>query len=194
MNSKIRKVDRLRQAQQTLDEEMLVSSRNCVLLLHEIDTLLLQIDHILNVSQPPLTGKIRIEWPVRYEGKFRPVPVVWTRLKGSEVGFRYSILPTANLPRRAKRAGPFAQNKEWISGLLVQVQWLLEMRSRVLKANRDYQLRIANMAEGNSHNFGTIRKMVTEVFQTLDLDPMEWVEQAREDTRLADGDDLLADE
>lgn len=194
MNVKIGKVERLRQAQQQLDEEMLASSRNCVFLLHEIDTLLLQIDHILNVSQPPLTGKIRIEWPARNDGKFKPRPVVWRRLKGSEVGFRYSILPIANLPRRAKQAGPFEKNKEWINGLLVQVQWLLEIRARVLKANREYQLGIANLAKGNSKNFGTIRKMVAEVFQTLELDPSTWVERAHEETLLAEGDDLLTDE
>lgn len=194
MNVKIHKVERMRQAQQQLDEEMLASSRNCVLLMHEIDTLLLQIDHILNVSQPPLTGKIRIEWPARNDGKIKPRPVVWRRLKGSEVGFRYSILPIANLPRRAKRAGPFEKNKDWISGLLVQVQWLLEIRARVLKANRDYQLRVANLAKGNSKNFAEIRTLAAEVFQTLDLDPNIWVQQARVDTLLAEGDDLLADE
>jgi hypothetical protein len=194
MNPKLDKAGRFRLAQKCLDEELLMSSKRTVLLLHQIDTMLLQIDHILNVSQPPLSGKIRIEWPLRHNAKYRPVPVVWTRLKGDEVRFRYKMVPTENLPRRAKQAGPFARHAKWVRALLLQVQWLLDMRTRVLLAHRNYQLTISKLDDGNQHNFGQIRTLISEVFETLELDPSTWVEHSGDESGLAESEDLLADE
>lgn len=81
------------------------------------------------------------------------------------------MVPTENLPRRAKQAGPFARHAKWVRALLVQVQWLLNMRTRVLLAHRNYQLTISKLGDGNEHNFGQIRTLITEVFETLELDP-----------------------
>ncbi|MEC4723460.1 hypothetical protein RY831_30420 [Noviherbaspirillum sp. CPCC 100848] len=194
MNPKLDKAERFGLAQQCLEEDLLLSSKKTVLLLHQIDTMLLQIDHILNVSQPPLTGKIRIEWPMRNSTRYTPVPVVWTRLKGNEVRFRYKMVPTANLPRRAKHAGPFAKHAKWVRALLMQVQWLLDMRNRALIAHRDYQLTISKLAEGNEHNFGQIRTLITEVFGTLELDPATWHVHSSGDPRGPESEDQLVDE
>lgn len=178
MNTKIGKNQRFVQVQEALDENLFSALQNTVDLLQRIDTLLLQVDYILNIAQPPLTGKIRIEWPKDKRGRIRPVPAVWTRLRGTEVRFRYKELPLANLPRRARKTGAFNENAEWMRGLLIQVQWLLKLRGRAIDAINNYRLAIENLSQANESSFGEIEWLVSDVFQTYGLDPATWVSKA----------------
>lgn len=195
MNTKIGKNQRFVQVQEARDEILFSALQKTVDLLQRIDTLLLQMDYILNIAQPPLTGKIRIEWPVDKRGRMRPVPVVWTRLKGTEVKFRYKELPLSNLPRRARKTGAFNENAEWMRGLLIQVQWLLNLRSRSVEAINKYTLAIENLGQANESSFGEIEWLVSDVFKTYGLDPTAWVSKANKLSALLEpSDEMLADE
>lgn len=186
MNTKISKNQRFVQVQEALDEHLFSALQNTVDLLQRIDTLLLQMDYILNIAQPPLTGKIRIEWPKDKRGRMRPVPVVWTRLRGTEVRFRYEKLPVTNLTRRARRTGAFNENAEWMKGLLAQVQWLLKLRGRAVDAVNNCKLTIDNLSQANESSFGEIEWLVSDVFQTYGLDPTTWVSKANKQEALSE--------
>jgi hypothetical protein len=195
MNKKIGKNQLYVEVQRALDETLFSALQNTADLLQRIDTLLLQMDYILNIAQPPLSGKIRIEWAKDKRGRVRPMPVVWTRLKGPEVRYRYKELPLANLPRRARKTGAFNENADWMRGLLIQVQWLLNIRGRAIESINKFKLTTENLGQANESSFGEIEWLVGDVFKTYGLDPTTWVSKGRKLSEQSEpAEEMQADE
>jgi uncharacterized protein YcfL len=61
-----------------LPDKMAETTRALASHILQIDTQLQKVDALMNDLQPPITGKMRIEW-YESQGKIYPTPVLWKR-------------------------------------------------------------------------------------------------------------------
>ena len=94
----------------------------------EIDRALTALDELLNLLQPPRTGKVRIEWWER-GGRPVPQPVIWSHTKA---GWRAVRVRPAGLSRRVRSARDFNDNYRQVKAICQNVTKLLKMREQAL--------------------------------------------------------------
>jgi len=97
-----------------------------------IDSMLHDIDHLLNDFQPALTGKVRILWVFR-DGFIRPRPAVYRRSK-ADGGWKYDQVGGKALANRTKTSRAFHRNRDVVRELLAAVSTLMEMRQVLLES------------------------------------------------------------
>lgn len=104
----------------------------------EIDGLLYDIDYQLNDLQPPLNGKIRINFtPI--DGLIRPVPAIYRRSKADNQ-WKWDKVGRSRLSLRAKRAREFHDTAELVSELLSHASALMQMRSDLIQSVTNLRL------------------------------------------------------
>jgi len=94
----------------------------------EIDRALTALDDLLNLLQPPRSGKIRIEWWER-AGRPVPQPVIWSH---SKAGWRAVRVRAAGLSRHVRSARDFNDNYRQVKAICQNVATLLKMREQAL--------------------------------------------------------------
>jgi hypothetical protein len=113
----------------------------------EIDKALTALDDMLNLLQPPRTGKIRIEWWER-AGRRVPTPVIWSH---SKAGWRGVRVPGVGLSRRVKSARDFNDNYKQVKAICQNVTTLLKMREQALAPIAMFQRTTAGTLNTNVH-------------------------------------------
>lgn len=113
----------------------------------QIDNALMALDELLNLLQPPHTGKIRIEWWER-NGRRVPTPVVWSH---SKAGWRAVRVPGTGLSRRVRSARAFNDNFKQVKAICRNVTTLLKMREQALAPIAMFQRTTAGTLNTNVH-------------------------------------------
>lgn len=113
----------------------------------EIDRALDGLDDLLNLLQPPRSGKIRIEWWER-AGRQVPTPVIWSH---SKAGWRAVRVPGTGLSRRVKSARDFNDNYRQVKAICQNVTKLLKMREQALAPIAMFQRTTAGTLNSNTH-------------------------------------------
>jgi hypothetical protein len=113
----------------------------------EIDKALTALDELLNLLQPPRTGKIRIEWRER-KGRRVPTPAIWSY---SKAGWRAARVPGTGLSRRVKSARDFNDNYKQVKAICQNVTMLLKMREQALAPIAMFQRATAGTLNTNVH-------------------------------------------
>lgn len=133
-----------------------------------IDEMLLDLDQLLNILQPPRNGKIRIEWHWP-SGLKKPRAVVYER-KGAQKRGRWTrtVVGTSDLPRRAKTSGLFYENRKVVKALLVQAQVLVADRANLIAS-------VTTLTKSSSFKLKSIepkankmREEIMETYRNLD--------------------------
>ncbi|MCP2086070.1 UNVERIFIED_ORG: hypothetical protein J2Y81_002087 [Paraburkholderia sediminicola] len=128
-------------------EEVAKLAASIVAEVAEIDKALTALDELLNLLQPPRTGKIRIEWWER-KGRRVPTPVIWSY---SKAGWRAVRVPGAGLSRRVKSARDFNDNHKQVKAICQNVTTLLKMREQALAPIAMFQRTTAGTLNTNVH-------------------------------------------
>ncbi|MFL9885222.1 hypothetical protein PQR66_19420 [Paraburkholderia agricolaris] len=113
----------------------------------QIDNALTALDDLLNLLQPPHTGKIRIEWWER-NGHRVPTPVIWSH---SKAGWRAVRVPGTGLSRRVKSARDFNDNHKQVKAICQNVTTLLKMREQALAPIAMFHRTTAGTLNTNVH-------------------------------------------
>lgn len=95
-----------------------------------LDSILKDIDFLLNDFQPALTGKIRVLWVFR-DGLVRPQPVQYRRSK-ADGKWKYKNVGAARLAKRARSAHAFHRNIDIVYKLLEHVTLVMNMRTALI--------------------------------------------------------------
>lgn len=111
----------------------------------QVDNALTALDELLNLLQPPHTGKIRIEWWER-NGRRVPMPVVWSH---SKAGWRAVRVPGTGLSRRVKSARAFNDSFKQVKAICQNVTALLKMREQALAPVAMFQRTTAGTLNSN---------------------------------------------
>ncbi|WP_296661865.1 hypothetical protein [Paraburkholderia sp.] len=112
----------------------------------QIDSALTALDELLNLLQPPHTGKIRIEWWER-NGRCMPTPVICSH---SKAGWRAVRVPGKGLSRRVKSARAFNDNYKQVKAICQNVTTLLKMREQALAPIAMFQRTTAGTLNTNA--------------------------------------------
>lgn len=131
----------------TLPEQVAHTAAQIAAEVAEIDRALEGLDDLLNLLQPPRSGKIRIEWWER-AGRPVPTPVIWSH---SKAGWRAVRVPGAGLSRRAKSARDFNDNYKRVKAICQNVTTLLKMREQALAPIAMFQRTTAGTLNSNTH-------------------------------------------
>lgn len=113
----------------------------------QIDQALAGIDDLLNILQPPRTGKIRIEWWRRH-GRVAPTPAAWIQLPGNS-RWRAERLPIAGLSKRVKKARAFHDFHRQVQALCQEASKLLVMRHQAMERIAMFQRTTAGLLSEN---------------------------------------------
>jgi len=100
--------------------------------IRRIDQLLDMVNELLNLYQPPRTGKIRIErWKRTKAGisVYAPMAVKWIQHRTTRRR-RGVVVSTFKVSRSAKTAREFSDHKHRVQDYLAAVQELLQLRSQ----------------------------------------------------------------
>lgn len=95
-----------------------------------LDSILRDIDYLLNDFQPALEGKIRILWVFR-AGLVRPQPALYRRSK-VDGKWKYKHAGAARLAKRARSAHAFHRNYAVVYELLEMVTLVMNMRTALI--------------------------------------------------------------
>ena len=133
-----------------------------------IDEMLVDLDKLLNILQPPRNGKIRIEWEWIDDLK-KPRAAVWERKGAQKRGkWNRSYSSTNHLPLRAKRSRLFWDNRKIVVELLTLAQTLMVTRSNLIQS-------ITNLDKSAQQKLASItpkanvwREQLNETFRNLD--------------------------
>lgn len=129
----------------TLPNEVSRSAEKIAVEVAQIDNALSALDELLNLLQPPHTGKIRIEWWTR-NGRCVPTPVIWSH---SKAGWRAVRVPGLGLSRRVKSARAFSDNFKQVKAICQNVTMLLKMREQTLAPIAMFQRTMAGTLNTN---------------------------------------------
>lgn len=100
--------------------------------IRQIDQLLDMVDELLNLYQPPRTGKIRIQrWKRTKAGisVYAPMAVKWIQHKTTR-RWRGVVVSTFKVSRSGKTAREFSDHRYRVQEYLTIVQELLQLRSQ----------------------------------------------------------------
>jgi hypothetical protein len=117
------------------------------------------LDDLLNLLQPPRSGKIRIEWWER-AGKPVPQPVVWSHTKAA--GWRAKRVPITGLSRRTRSAHDFHGTYQQVRAICHNVTKLLTMREQAL-------VRLAMFGRSTAGTLHTNERALTMTCLGIDL-------------------------
>ena len=87
-----------------LPEEVTATARKLAERIQEIDASIGLIDHLMNDVQPPVSGKLRIEWHMS-KGRRYPRPVIWKRARAGH--WRSEPISAVNLVSRVRKVRYF---------------------------------------------------------------------------------------
>lgn len=109
----------------------------------ELDTLIQICDQLLDKLQPHQPGKIRITWWKRN----RQNELVPTFVKVNDgMGGRWylSAVPTRDIHKHVKSAGPFRSNNDLVSAIITHAKDLTRRRGKILGLARQHMHAIKN--------------------------------------------------
>ncbi|WP_298128432.1 hypothetical protein [Ferrovum sp.] len=112
--------------------EICLGVMRLVEVLDRLEMLLEDCGALLNVSQPPVTGKIGLRWWKLRGGEVErePIVVVWKKGKGGR--FYPDVVDIAVVLRRVKRGGGFALGSDVTRDVVRVMVLALKMRGRIL--------------------------------------------------------------
>ncbi|MGN6831103.1 hypothetical protein [Paucibacter sp. M5-1] len=96
-----------------------------------LDLVLDQINELLNLYQPPKTGKIRVERWLRTKGDYSvrsPMAVRWIQHRITR-DWRGEVVSTFKVSRSGKSARAFHEHHERVTGYLGAMQSVLKLRT-----------------------------------------------------------------
>jgi hypothetical protein len=96
-----------------------------------IDAELQKVDAIMNDFQPPVSGKIRIEW-YSSKGRIYPTPVIWKRTRQGGL-WRAERASAKNLASRVKTARQFHKTARGMKLLAKRASALIALRQQALQ-------------------------------------------------------------
>jgi hypothetical protein len=167
----------------TLPEQAARIATRIALEVAEIDRALEVLDDLLNLLQPPRSGKIRIEWWER-AGRPVPQPVVWSHAKAT--GWRAKRVPSAGLSRRARSTHDFHDTCQQVRAVCQNVTKLMTMREQALAP-------LAMFSRSTAGTLHTNERVLTMTCLGIDLAAgmaRQALGIADADTEPCDGDEL----
>ena len=112
-----------------LPKEVAVTARKLAERILEIDASIGLIDHLMNDAQPPVSGKLRIEWHMS-KGKRYPRPVIWKRARAGH--WRSEPTSAVNLVSRVRTARYFHDCAPLMKELARTASDLIYLRQQTL--------------------------------------------------------------
>lgn len=112
-----------------LPEEITATARKLAERIQEIDASLGSIDHLMNDAQPPVSGKLRIEWHTS-KGKRYPRPVIWKRALAGH--WRSEPISAVNLVSRVRTVRYFHNCAPLMKELARMASHLICLRQQTL--------------------------------------------------------------
>ena len=148
-----------------IDAEMIDEMRRTVTRVEQMlflnHKMIERIGELLNISQPPMSGKIEVRWWKSGPIGASPTVTIWDEEKGSPV-----LIPPARLKLRASRRASFQRNYAETQILLGILEELMEKRAALIKYNGEYK-RLVNRFFNSNH------KMLAKLHNQHFLDDME---------------------
>nr|WP_316644191.1 hypothetical protein [uncultured Roseateles sp.] len=132
-----------------------------------LDQVLEQLNELLNLYQPPKTGKIRIERWKKTKGSesvYAPMAVKWIQ-HSSTRRWRGVVISTFKLSRSGKSARAFHEHHDRVNGYLGMAQKVMQLRSEAF--TRVETFRRAMLLAERAH-YGEL--LATSLALQIDLD------------------------
>lgn len=123
-----------------LRESLYVVTNQLVELIETIDDRIGLIDTVLEVAQPVETGAIRVKWRTKKDVTLKlPRLVEWRRNKQTGL-WSYVDVKLSRISLRAKYNGNFLEHHHRVVDCLIDLDYLLKLRTRTVEMLRLYRL------------------------------------------------------
>jgi hypothetical protein len=137
-------------------------------LISRIDMQLVRLDEILNDIQPPMTGKLRIEW-YQSQGRRYPTPVVWKRARNGL--WRAERVSVSNLSKRIRRSREFHDVAPVVRSLAKGIAAIIRQRQMAMEKFAVFNRSTGAMLESGTYHFEVAQNWVDHM---RSLVPRKW--------------------